>query len=220
MDSIPHTFERDYFNGRKLSAYDDYKTCQGIVHVHAKIILDAVKKFGFNPASSFDAGCAYGYIVEYMLGQGLDSHGSDISEYAISEGRDILADRVSVSPLPALEGMLSYDLVTCSEVLEHIPFDDIVPSLRRLYDITNPGGVMVIMPNMSNDGTWFSKDPGDPSHVSMVPRSWWTETMRELGFQRHAGIEKELNGNQDARNICWGSCEAYPEGRFFAIVKP
>lgn len=213
------TFDEQYFNGKTKSAYEDYKTCKGIVHCHAKIILDAVRKHGFNPASSFDAGCAYGYIVQYMSENGLDAYGSDISEYAVSEGNRILGDRVWVAPLPQLEGAKTYDLVTCSEVLEHLPFGDIVPSLNRLMEITNPGGVVVIMPNMSHEGSWFQPDPGDPTHISMVPRSWWLETIDNLGLKRHDGIEQALNGNPDAKRVGWGSNKANPFGRFFAFTK-
>jgi 2-polyprenyl-3-methyl-5-hydroxy-6-metoxy-1,4-benzoquinol methylase len=72
------------------------------------------------PRRVFDAGCAKGFLVEALWERGVEAQGIDISEYAISQVRkDIQAFCLCASLTAPIEGR--FDLVTCFEVLEHIP---------------------------------------------------------------------------------------------------
>src|SRR5258708_4713731 len=74
----------------------------------------------FRPRRVFDAGCALGFLVEAFWDRGVEAWGRDISEFAISEVRVDLRGFCSVgSVADPIEGR--FDLITCIEVLEHMP---------------------------------------------------------------------------------------------------
>src|SRR5688572_3610133 len=69
------------------------------------------------PATVFDAGCAWGFLVEAFWDRGVEARGSDISEYAIANVRPDMRKHCRVASVadPIPHG--PYDLVTCIEVL-------------------------------------------------------------------------------------------------------
>lgn len=77
------------------------------------------------PRSVLDAGCAEGFVVEYLREQGVDALflGVDIDELAVRRGREISPQMhkglASVTHLPFPDD--AFDLVLSTEVLEHLP---------------------------------------------------------------------------------------------------
>ena len=74
----------------------------------------------FHPTSVLDAGCALGFLVEALRKRGVDADGFDISEFAISEVDESIAPYCRVATLTDPIDR-RYDLITCIEVLEHLP---------------------------------------------------------------------------------------------------
>jgi 2-polyprenyl-3-methyl-5-hydroxy-6-metoxy-1,4-benzoquinol methylase len=76
------------------------------------------------PRKVFDAGCAWGFLVEGFWDRGVEARGVDISEYAVSKVRPDMKGNCSVGsvtdPIPGGP----YDLVTCIEVLEHVTAEE------------------------------------------------------------------------------------------------
>jgi SAM-dependent methyltransferase len=124
------------------------------------------------PTSVLDAGCAMGMLVEALHARGVDAWGIDISEYAISKVAPEVADRCRVGSLTdPLDGR--FDLVTCIEVLEHMPSDDAYVALKHLCH--------------AGDRILFSSSPNDyadPTHVNVRPPEWWSAQLAALGFLR------------------------------------
>jgi len=83
------------------------------------------------PATSLDAGCAMGMLVEALRDRGVDAYGFDISSYALSRAREDIRPylwEASLSdPLPR-----AYDLITCIEVLEHLSRADAEAAVKSL----------------------------------------------------------------------------------------
>ena len=103
---------------------------------------------------------------------GVDAWGVDISEYAISNAADEVRDKVWVGsltePLPR-----RYELVTCIEVLEHLPKADGRVALANLCAAT--------------DRILFSSVPDgyeEPTHVNVQPAEDWSAWFAEEGFVR------------------------------------
>src|SRR5579883_1022111 len=83
------------------------------------------------PKRVFDAGCAWGFLVEAFWDLGVEAHGVDISAYAISNVRRDMQPFCRVGSLTEPIRVV-YDLVTCIEVLEHMPAEEAQEAVRHM----------------------------------------------------------------------------------------
>jgi len=128
----------------------------------------------FQPTTFADIGCAYGLLVEALVDRGVDAFGYDCSPYAISKGRSDVRNRLAVhnilDEIPLNTGK-KYDLVTCIEVLEHIPADQVDQAIKNLCD--------------SSNRILFSSSPDDfeeSTHFSVLPTKTWLKKFEKHGF--------------------------------------
>lgn len=124
----------------------------------------------FRPRRVLDAGCAKGFLVEALWERGVQAYGIDVSEYAISEVRkDVRAYCRQASLASPIEGR--FDLITCFEVLEHIPEEEALAAIRSMTAAT--------------DAILFSSTPTDltePTHVNVRPTISWIHAFADSGF--------------------------------------
>jgi SAM-dependent methyltransferase len=129
------------------------------------------------PQTMLDAGCAYGYMIESMRQRGVDCWGIDISEHAIqSVNPDVQSFcRVAsvLDPLPQ-----RYDLITCFEVVEHMP----------------PGQGELAIANLCRytDDILFCSSPVDykeATHLNVQPVEYWAEQFAVHGFFRDVDFD-------------------------------
>jgi SAM-dependent methyltransferase len=127
-----------------------------------------------HPSSTLDAGCALGFLVEELQKRGVDAWGIDISAYAISEVDESIRDRCSVAslsePLPR-----RYDLITCIEVVEHVPPEETDRVIANLCQATD----RILL-------STTPQDYGEPTHLNVQPPEAWSaalaaqEALREV----------------------------------------
>jgi SAM-dependent methyltransferase len=195
-------FDREYYIGATKSSYEDYANCRGVLETYAGMLSDIL-----SPASIFDAGCAYGFLVDWFNRRGTPAAGCDLSGWAAAQSPAV----IQCSILELAENMpILYDVVTCSEVLEHIPESDVGRALENLWALVRPGGVLVLLIGMFPEGTLC--DPADSTHCTFHERAWWEEQVDVLG-----GIpevrEARLNDYAYSREMRW-------DGRFIVVSKP
>lgn len=122
------------------------------------------------PKRVFDAGCAIGFLVAAFWDRNVEAHGRDISEFAISQARPDVREFCSVGSIAdPIDG--DFDLVTCIEVLEHMPERD---ALEAIASITRAAPRIL-----------FSSTPSDfnePTHVNVRPTLYWLRHFAEAGF--------------------------------------
>jgi 2-polyprenyl-3-methyl-5-hydroxy-6-metoxy-1,4-benzoquinol methylase len=95
------------------------------------------------PKRVFDAGCAWGFLVESFCDRGVEARGVDLSEYAIGNVRRDIRVFCSTGSLTEPIGGGPYDLVTCIEVLEHIGTPEcrrVLEDLARLLEVSERAG--------------------------------------------------------------------------------
>jgi len=133
---------------------------------------------------ALDIGCAYGFITDLLSRLGYEALGIDVSNYAVMRGREfgiknLLESDVSHPPFKAM----SFDLITCFEVLEHLP--DPTSALTGIYRLLDSQGIfLAITPNVGSVASAIGKlSQETPStHPSVKPPNKWIETLSKLQF--------------------------------------
>jgi SAM-dependent methyltransferase len=124
------------------------------------------------PTSVLDAGCAIGMLVEQLRKIGVDAYGIDVSEWAIDQVPDEIRPycrRASLTePIDR-----RYDLITCIEVIEHIPAPDAATAVEQLCRATDR--ILV------SSSPW---DYAEPTHVNVRPPEDWAAMFARNGFVR------------------------------------
>ena len=121
------------------------------------------------PRRVLDAGCALGLLVEALRTRSVECFGLDFSAYAIEQVYAPIKPfcrQASVTD-PLRE---RYDLVVCSEVLEHLNGADAETAIANFC--------------AHSDDILFSSSPfhfAEATHVNMRPPGYWT---RANGFRR------------------------------------
>jgi 2-polyprenyl-6-hydroxyphenyl methylase/3-demethylubiquinone-9 3-methyltransferase len=103
------------------------------------------ERAGIEGKRVLDVGCGGGILAESMARQGAEVTGIDMGEaplevarlHLLESGLDINYERIPVERL-AQERPESFDLVTCMEMLEHVPDPGSV--VRACARLTRPGG--------------------------------------------------------------------------------
>jgi SAM-dependent methyltransferase len=110
----------------------------------ARLALDLLSQNGVRPpASVLDAGCGWGVNLMALEKHGYRATGLDVSLQALQRleqnGRSLIeADLTQDVPRDAGR----FDAVLALDVIEHL--DDDVSALRRLADLTAPGGILIV----------------------------------------------------------------------------
>jgi len=145
-----------------------YERSPGWLRVFHAIADDIVRIF--RPVTVLDVGCAFGMLVESLWDRNVNTHGLDVSEYAIASVRP---DMIPYCRVGLATGDLGgpYDLITCIEVLEHLEPEESLVAIRRLCAAT--------------DTILFSSTPIDfdePTHFNVQPPVLWIRQFAEHGF--------------------------------------
>jgi SAM-dependent methyltransferase len=125
-----------------------------------------------HPTSVLDAGCAMGFLVEALRQRGVEAWGIDVSEYAISQVHESVRDYCSVASLTEAFPR-RYDLITCIEVVEHIPPQETRNSIANLCEATD----RLLL-------STTPEDYGEPTHLNVQPPEAWSAMLAGEGFGR------------------------------------
>lgn len=148
--------------------------------------------------SALDVGCAEGVSVEAMLGIGIDAYGIEGLKKAVMKSR--CRERLTVHDLthkPYLSHN-KYDLVWCSEVVEHI---------EERY----VGNVVLTLAGNCRKYLAMSYGPpgsGGYHHVNCKPAEYWVQLIEGAGLLFDAQLTEQ------AKRVIVSSCRGY---RHFAI---
>ena len=136
-----------------------------------------------------DVGCNVGFAVEAARQCGFESLGIDIDAVAIDEARSLFSDcrfeHCSVEAVAA--SGRQYDVVYCSEVIEHLP--DVAVFLQAILKLVAENGlVFITTPDLGHRS--IRRDPyaadfiRPPEHLLYFTRRSIERVMRRQGFTR------------------------------------
>lgn len=154
---------------------------------------------GLSDKDVLDVGCGGGILAEAMATTGARVTGIDLSEKAlgvaqlhrlesgVAVGYRLIAAEDLASAEPA-----SFDVVTCMELLEHVP--DPASTVAACARLVRPGGTVIFSTLNRNPKSYLFAIIGAEYLLRLLPRGThdWTRFLRpaELaGFARHADLE-------------------------------
>jgi SAM-dependent methyltransferase len=165
-----------YYNSADLGGYDEYRWDNPVWQRHMRMLADRVIALA-EPDRVLDVGCARGLWVQALRERGVEAFGVDVSEHAIESSDP------GVRPYLKVQGATEefdgkYDLIICSEVLEHM----------------SPSDAQLAIDNMcsATDRILFSSSPADfdePTHVNTKPTPTWVAWFAERGFFRRTDVD-------------------------------
>jgi SAM-dependent methyltransferase len=106
---------------------------------------DIVTRFFIRGGRTADIGCGSGREVAWLNVNGFPAEGFDASVGPLAEARSRYPSfKFAHAELPSLQGIAAntYDNVLCETVIMHLDHALIAPSVRRMLDITKPGGIV------------------------------------------------------------------------------
>ena len=124
-----------------------------------------------------DVGCGMGFLVRWLLNEGVDAYGVDVSATAIDGLRAAHGERFqtgSILELPYEDD--AFDTVVCTDVLEHLAEADVAVALAELLRVTRRGAFLSIATIPDRDRTW---------HLTVRDRDWWEQQLFAAGFRKH-----------------------------------
>jgi SAM-dependent methyltransferase len=186
-------FDEAYFQeGEKRgTAYRNYREAvrtSPIFREIARALVDI-----FRPKRALEIGCATGIMVKHLNDAGVETHGIDVSEWAITHREHPNVRLASAGELPYGDGM--FDLVYSCHSLEHLPDMIVRPALREITRVSS-GLQFHMLPMVGTPPYTGPRDEvisqlrKDPTHQQLHPASWWRERIAETGMDSvEAGIQ-------------------------------
>jgi len=131
----------------------------------------------FSPTNTLDVGCGIGNLVWGFLNSGVTAEGIDISKDAISQSPVEVKTHLRVGDIFNLDyPNNSFDLVNCSDILEHIPKENSGEAIQSLYRVTDRWLILNIC-------LWTEKNARlDPTHINLHSKRWWEKKINRLGY--------------------------------------
>jgi 2-polyprenyl-6-hydroxyphenyl methylase/3-demethylubiquinone-9 3-methyltransferase len=122
-----------------------------------------------------DVGCGGGILAESMARKGGDVTGIDLSDkalkvadlHSLESGIQVRYEKIAVEELAAREPA-SYDVVTCMEMLEHVP--DPASVVRACAALAKPGGQLFFSTLNRNSKAYLFAILGAEYLLRMLPR--------------------------------------------------
>ena len=162
----------------KDASYSSLQASQGLRYV-AKICAD------FKFKSVLDVGCGPGWSVMEFLGRGYAAKGVEPCDYLFQHELRVPAGIgiVKKAPITAIPYPAdSFDMVFCTDVLEHVPEADIHQAISELIRVSKK---YIFASICSQEAICF---PELKLHCTVKPREWW-----EAEFNRFK-LKKKVYG--------------------------
>lgn len=178
-------FEKSYFEG-KGSNYSggyslDFEKRSVFDYLIREFLIDYLRK---DRLSVLDIGCATGLFLEYLKTYNPKAEicGVDISNYAISQCKDIKGDfrvvNIDKKDLPWKSD--SMDIIVAIEVIEHLSNEKRL--LENVYRCLKKNGVFLFSCPMKSGVIRKALDK-DETHINLQDSTYYFKTLPEFGFE-------------------------------------
>ncbi|NQW68890.1 MAG: bifunctional 2-polyprenyl-6-hydroxyphenol methylase/3-demethylubiquinol 3-O-methyltransferase UbiG [Betaproteobacteria bacterium] len=170
------------------------------LHAINPLRLSWMKSFvNFEGKKVVDIGCGGGILAESLAQSGADTTGIDLSEkalkvaelHALEVGANLTYRAISAEDL-AQEQAGQYDVVTCMEMLEHVP--DPASVVRACATLCKPGGILFFSTLNRNPKSYLFAIIGAEYILRLLPKGThefakFIKPSELANFTRAAGLE-------------------------------
>lgn len=183
----------DYFAWRNVSA-DIY--LESDIPAYLKPILNNTE------LRVLDFGCGYGQLLLALKRRGF-SHieGADVNAAAIGHARnqELVVHDVTNGDAFYSQKKAQFDYVVMSHVLEHFRKEEIIPQLRRIRELLDDdGGLIVMVPNaQSHTGCYWAYE--DFTHNTLFTAGSLYYVLKAAGFSSVEFIDVDCTAGARAR---------------------
>jgi len=119
-----------------------------------------------------DVGCGRGETLDLAESHGLIAFGTEIVP-ALCDGCSVLQG--DITEISWADDRFAY--VSCYDVLEHLPFEDVGPALDELFRVAS--NTLFIT---TNDNRLRLGDT--EQHLTRKPREWWEQEFSKRGYSK------------------------------------
>jgi ubiquinone/menaquinone biosynthesis C-methylase UbiE len=201
----------DEFAQKQAAAYDKMAARyveQKFAHNHAVPDLKIFRAYLGQRPRVLDLGCGGGNDAKFLVSEGCDVLGVDLSEAMIAEAkRRVGGAAFEVADFRSHEfPPESFDGVWCSTVFHHIPMADQKRFLEKVALVLKPGGVTYVSTKRSgSEGDsegWVKEDfnPADAPNAGIAVERF-VKKLSDASFRRLV----EENGFEVLRFKVWGN---------------
>jgi SAM-dependent methyltransferase len=172
----------DYYDENVKETKKDRASFSATLKTRAKIISKLMKKYNLS-GKLLDAGCGTGHILCIIIGENKKRfesvEGIDFSAEACKNTSCLLNIKTFPCDLRDISGIKDkYDVIICSEVIEHIADDNKV--LLNLYSLLNTNGKLLItVPYLRKNWGKFDEISG---HVRRYDKNELEDKLKGAGF--------------------------------------
>jgi 2-polyprenyl-6-hydroxyphenyl methylase/3-demethylubiquinone-9 3-methyltransferase len=170
------------------------------LHAINPLRLDWIKSLvSLEGKKVLDVGCGGGILAESISQSGADTTGIDLSEkalkvaelHALEVGANLTYRSISAEDL-ADEQAEQYDVVTCMEMLEHVP--DPASVVRACAKLCKPGGTLFFSTLNRNPKSYLFAIVGAEYLLKLLPKGTheyakFIKPSELVAFTRQAGLE-------------------------------
>lgn len=114
-----------------------------------KGLVNFLESTGRLKGNVLDYGCGLGYLLEHLLARGLACSAAEFSAESVELVNEKFGDRPNwkgatlVSGLPTPFPNAEFDVITCTETLEHLS-DELLPGIvAEMHRLLKPGGIVL-----------------------------------------------------------------------------
>lgn len=134
---------------------------------HAEMVFFLSRLLTFRK-SYCDVGCGRGETLEYAKSLGVDAWGYELHGVGLEGESTRCLAMDDITSIGATDKQ--FDVVSCLDVLEHLPEPKVQAALAELWRITRQTLLLSI--------AWF---PHETFHLTIQPPEWWSARLAELG---------------------------------------
>ncbi|RLC76545.1 MAG: hypothetical protein DRJ03_28475 [Chloroflexi bacterium] len=159
----------------------------------------------FGPQCILDIGCGPGNLMRRLLRLEQKVQAIEYSNWIIENRlkdlkRKGLVKEASITHIPHEDS--SFDLVSCIEVLEHIPIEDVEIAVRELVRVSSRYIVCTICSTASplDDPDRLQKPDHLQDlkvHATVRPAEWWLEIFARKGAIYDVGLTRNVQRNEE-----------------------
>ena len=173
-------------------SFDARRTVEG---EHPQLIKEV-----FQPHTAFDYGCGPGHLIALLRYLGISAEGYEPSSALKHLEQPVVRPHIYRDWRPARQ----FDLVICREVLEHCTIREI----RRLVSIlcAHAAKWIYVTTRFSTARHFLdfaTADDLDPTHISIMPKSWLRHLFILEGFKSRPDLEIRLDWQHKGRVLVY-----------------